>query len=60
MTNKGLKVEPRTTQPDQPCTPYRAKPKVDIHQPVENLRGVESAPTSRYPQRKTLPPDIQK
>ncbi len=59
MPNEGLKVEPRTTQPDRPCTSYRApKPKPDMSQPVRNLRGVESVPTSRFPQRKRLPPEL--
>jgi hypothetical protein len=55
MGNKGLKIEPRATQPDRPCTPYRAPKKVDMSKPLRNLRGVESTPTSRDPLRKTLP-----
>ena len=43
MPNEGLKVEPRTTQPDRPCTPYRArKPKPDMSQSVRNVRGAVS------------------
>jgi hypothetical protein len=33
------------------------KPKPDMTQPLQNLRGVESVPTSKDPQRKTLPPE---
>jgi hypothetical protein len=32
------------------------KAKPDMTRPVQNLRGVESVPTSRFPQRKTLSP----
>jgi hypothetical protein len=58
MPNQGLKVTPKSAPLDQPCTPYRAKAKPDMNQPTRNVRGVESVPTSRYPQRKTLPPEL--
>jgi hypothetical protein len=58
MANKRLTAEPKTGPLNRPCTPYRAQPKVDMTRPVQNLRGVESVPTSRRPQRKTEPPQL--
>jgi len=55
MSNKRkLPIEPKAAPLNRPCTPYRAKAKVDMTRPCGNVRAVESVPTSRFPQRKTL------
>jgi hypothetical protein len=55
MGRRRLAAEPKSAPLTRPATPYRAQPKVDMTRPCTPVRDVESIPTSRYPQRKTLP-----
>lgn len=54
MTNKQYRA--LGGQSGTPRQFPQPRPKPNMDQPVRNLRGVESVPTSRFPQRKTLPP----
>ncbi len=55
MTAKEYRDLGAKSGPSQLPMP-KAKP--DMTRPVRNVRGVESVPTSRFPQRKRLPPEL--